>query len=406
MKVLVANLGSTSFKYRLFDMADERQLARGGVERIGAAVSRCFVEINVQRTESDQSVPNHGVAVDACIRQLTDPQTGCLKNASEISAIGFKAVHGGRVSGVQVIDDSVLDAMEEMNSVAPAHNPPYMAAMRQLAKTSSKIPLVAAFETDFHQSIPEASKRYAIPDEIASALPIRKWGFHGASHRYIGWRTAELLGNPDARVISLHLGGSSSISAIRGGKSVATSMGMSPQTGLPHNNRVGDFDPYALPLMMKHTGLGLEDLLKLLATEAGLLGLSGGLSGDVRDLESAAAAGNAKAQLAIDVFVAEIRRQLGSMLVALGGADAMVFTGGIGENSTTIRHAVCHGLSELGISLCNTRNASGDKERRIDDPSKDRISGGSANQRNIQLWIVPTNEELIVARQTVAAIGK
>jgi acetate kinase len=271
-----------------------------------------------------------------------------------------------------------------------------MAAMRQLAETSSKIPLVAAFETDFHQSIPEAWKRYAIPDELASALPIRKWGFHGASHRYIGWRTAELLGNKDARVISLHLGGSSSLAAIRGGKSVATTMGMSPQTGLPHNNRVGDIDPYALPLMIKQTGLGLEELLKVLATQGGLLGLSGGLSGDVRDLESAAASGNAKAQLAIDVFVAEIRRQLGSMLVALGGADAMVFTGGIGENSVTIRHAVCHGLSDLGIVLCDTKNASGDKERRIDDATKGKV----------QLWIVPTNEELIVARQTVAAIRK
>jgi acetate kinase len=319
-----------------------------------------------------------------------------LKDAAEISAIGFKAVHGGRSSGVQIIDNSVLDAMEEMNSVAPAHNPPYMAAMRQLAKTSSKIPLVAAFETDFHQSIPEAWKRYAIPDELAEALPIRKWGFHGASHRFIGWRMAELLGNKDARVISLHLGGSSSMAAIRGGKSVATTMGMSPQTGLPHNNRVGDIDPYALPLMIKHTGLSLEELLKVLATQGGLLGLSGGLSGDVRDLETAAASGNAKAQLAIDVFVAEIRRQLGSMLVALGGADALAFTGGIGENSTTIRQAVCQGLGDLGIALCETKNHSGDKERRIDDATKGKI----------QLWIVPTNEELIVARQTVAAIGK
>jgi acetate kinase len=271
-----------------------------------------------------------------------------------------------------------------------------MAAMRQLAKTTSKIPLVAAFETDFHQSIPEAWKRYAIPDELAEALPIRKWGFHGASHRFIGWRMAELLGNKDARVISLHLGGSSSMAAIRGGKSVATTMGMSPQTGLPHNNRVGDIDPYALPLMIKHTGLSLEELLKVLATQGGLLGLSGGLSGDVRDLETAAASGNAKAQLAIDVFVAEIRRQLGSMLVALGGADALAFTGGIGENSTTIRQAVCQGLGDLGIALCETKNHSGDKERRIDDATKGKI----------QLWIVPTNEELIVARQTVAAIGK
>jgi len=401
VKVLVANLGSTSFKYRLFDMSDERQLARGGVERIGSPSSRCFVEIGTSKVEMEQSVPNHGVAVDACIQQLTNPTSGCLRDASEISAIGFKAVHGGRVSGVQIIDESVLQAMDEMNSVAPAHNPPYMAAMRQLATMAAKIPLVAAFETDFHQSIPEAWKRYAIPDALAEQLPIRKWGFHGASHRFIGWRMSQLLANSDARVISLHLGGSSSLCAMRGGRSVATTMGMSPQTGLPHNNRVGDLDPYALPLMMEKSGLSLKDLLKVLATEGGLLGLSGGLSGDVRDLEQAADQGHAKARLALDVFIAEIRRQLGSMLVALGGADAIVFTGGIGENSITVRRAVCDGLLDLGIALCETKNQAGDnqagdKERRIDD----------AARGNSQLWIVPTNEELIVARQTVEAIRK
>ena len=393
MKVLVANLGSTSFKYRLFDMSNERQLARGGVERIGSPESRCFVEIGEYRGELTQSVPNHGTAVDTCISQLTHPTHGCLQNASEISAIGFKAVHGGRLSGVQRIDEKVLAAMDEMNSVAPAHNPPYMAAMKQLASMSSHIPLVAAFETDFHQTIPEAWKRYAIPASIANALPIRRWGFHGASHRYIGWRTAHLMGRSDARIISCHLGGSSSLCAIRGGNSMATTMGMSPQSGLPQNNRVGDLDPYSLPLMMEHTGLTLERLLHLLSTQAGLLGLSNGLSGDVRDLERASEAGNSDAKLALDVYIADIRRQMGGMLMALGGADAIVFTGGIGENGVGIRQAVCHGLGDLGIGLSSTSNASGSIERRIDD-----------SQGKVQIWIVPTNEELIVARQTVAAI--
>ena len=393
MKVLVANLGSTSFKYRLFDMSTEQQLARGGVERIGSPESRCFVEIGEYRGELTQPVPNHGTAVDACISQLTHPTHGCLQNASEISAIGFKAVHGGRLSGVQRIDGKVLAAMDEMNSVAPAHNPPYMAAMKQLASMSSHIPLVAAFETDFHQTIPEAWKRYAIPASIASALPIRRWGFHGASHRYIGWRTAQLMARSDARIISCHLGGSSSLCAIRDGKSMATTMGMSPQTGLPQNNRVGDLDPYCLPLMMEHTGLTLERLLHLLSTQAGLLGLSNGLSGDVRDLENASMAGNNDARLALDVYVADIRRQMGGMLMALGGADAIVFTGGIGENGVGIRQAVCQGLEDLGIRLSATSNASGPVERRIDD-----------SHGKVQIWIVPTNEELIVARQTVAAI--
>jgi len=392
MKVLVANLGSTSFKYRLFDMTDERQLARGGVERIGSAESRCFVEIGSYKGEMTKPIPVHGVAVEACISQLTDPTHGCIQSASDISAIGFKAVHGGRLSGVQRIDEHVLAAMDEMNSVAPAHNPPYMAAMKQLAGMS-QIPLVAAFETDFHQTIPEAWKRYALPAELANTLPIRKWGFHGASHRFIAGRVSQLMNRSDARVISCHLGGSSSLCAIRDGKSVATTMGMSPQSGLPQNNRVGDLDPYSLPLMMEHSGMNLEALLHHLSTKAGLLGLSNGVSGDIRDLEQAADAGNADAKLALDVYVAEIRRQMGGMLMALGGLDAIVFTGGIGENGARIRKSVCEGLEDLGIQLSETDNSTGATERRID-----------ASTGKVQIWIVPTNEELVVARQTVVAI--
>jgi len=287
-----------------------------------------------------------------------------------------------------------LAAMDEMNSVAPAHNPPYMSAMKQLA-SMSRIPLVAAFETDFHQTIPDAWKRYALPASIANALPIRKWGFHGASHRFIGGRMAQLLKRDDARVISCHLGGSSSLCAIKSGKSVATTMGMSPQSGLPQNNRIGDLDPFALPLMMQHSGLSLEQLLHQLATQAGLLGLSNGLSGDVRDLEQAADSGNGDAQLALDVYVAEIRRQMGGMMMALGGVDAIVFTGGIGENGKRIRQQVCNSLDDLGIRLCPDKNQSGNTERRIDD-----------GVGKVQLWIVPTNEEIVVARQTVEAIRK
>lgn len=393
MKVLVANLGSTSFKYRLFDMSTEKQLARGGVERIGSPMSRCNVEIGDYRGEMEMPVPHHGVAVRACVQQLTDPEHGCVSSASEISAIGFKAVHGGRLAGVFKIDESVLTAMEEVSSVAPAHNPPYLAAMRQLAETVPDIPLVAAFETDFHLTIPEARRRYALPKAWADALPIRKWGFHGASHRFIATRSAQLLGRTDARVISCHLGGSSSLTAIHSGKSVATTMGMSPQTGLPQNNRVGDLDPFCLPMLMQHTGMNLEEMLKSLSTEAGLLGLSGGVSGDIRDLENAANNGNADAQLALDVYVAEIRRQLGSMLVALGGLDALVFTGGIGENGANIRAAVCSGLSELGISLDEAKNRSSKGEVRLD-----------AADSRAQIWIIPTNEELIVARQTASAL--
>jgi len=392
MKILVANLGSTSFKYRLFDMADERQLARGGVERIGSPESPCFVEIDGKKTELKAKVPEHAAAVRKCLEQLTDPNTGCLKNAREVAAIGFKAVHGGRVSGVERVTPDVLAAMEEMSLVAPAHNPPYIKAMRLLAEKLPEIPLVAAFETGFHATIDDRLRYYPVPYEWAEKLQIKRWGFHGASHRYIAQRTSQLLGRYDLRIISCHLGGSNSLCAIRGQQSVATSMGMSPQTGLPHNNRVGDFDPFAIPLIMQAEGLSLHQVLDTLAERSGLLGLSG-ISGDIRDLEEAAAQGKARAKLALDVFVAEIRRHLGGMLMELGGVDVIVFTGGIGENGVGIRAGVCAGLDELGVVLDPVLNAKAKGEFRV---SRD---GG-----RVQVWTVPTNEELIVARQTKHAL--
>jgi acetate kinase len=383
---LVANLGSTSFKYRLFDMADERQLARGGVERIGSPESRCFVEIGGHRQEMTARVPDHAVAVRQCLEQLTHPETGCLKDAKEVSAIGFKAVHGGRISGTQRVTADVLAAMEEMNQVAPAHNPPYIRAMRLLAERLPEIPMVAAFETGFHATIPDRVRCYAVPYEWAEQHQVKRWGFHGASHRYIGNRVADLLGREDLRVISCHLGGSSSLCAMRGRRSVATSMGMSPQTGLPNNNRSGDFDPFALPVIMKAAGKTLDQVLDDLACRSGLLGLSG-ISGDVRDLEQAAAAGNERARLALDVFHTEVRRYLGGLLVELGGVDVIAFTGGIGENRVQTRSAICAGLGELGIVLDEAANATAKGEARIDAP-----------ESRTQIWIVPTNEEIVVAR--------
>jgi acetate kinase len=388
MKILVANLGSTSFKYRLFDMAEEAQLARGGVERIGSAESPCFVEIGGKKVELKGAVPDHAAAVRQCLAQLTDPHTGCLKSASEVAAIGFKAVHGGRISGVQRVTPDVLAAMEEMSLVAPAHNPPYIKAMRLLAEKLPEIPLVAAFETGFHATIDDRLRYYPVPYEWAEKLHIKRWGFHGASHRYIAQRTSQLLGRYDLRIISCHLGGSNSLCAIRGQQSVATSMGMSPQTGLPHNNRVGDFDPFAIPLIMQAEGLSLHQVLDTLAEKSGLLGLSG-ISGDIRDLEEAAGQGKARARLALDVFTAEIRRHLGGMLIELGGVDCIVFTGGIGENGVNVRTGVCAGLAEMGIVLDAGLNASAKGECRI-----------SPDSSRVQVWVVPTNEELVVARQT------
>ena len=282
--------------------------------------------------------------------------------------------------------------MEEMNGVAPAHNPPYIKAMRLLSEKLPEIPLVAAFETGFHATIPDRLRTYAIPRAWTDQWQIKRWGFHGASHRYIGRRVAELLKRADLRVISCHLGGSSSLCAIRHGESVATSMGMSPQSGLPQNNRVGDFDPFALPRIMQATGLSLEDTLSKLATEGGLLGISG-VSGDIRDLELAADEGNSQARLALDVYIAEIRRHLGGLMIELGGADVLVFTGGIGENDARIRAAVCGNLLELGIELDETLNEAATP---LLVTGEAEISSAASR---VKIWAVPTNEELIVAEQ-------
>ncbi|MCA9238925.1 MAG: acetate/propionate family kinase, partial [Planctomycetales bacterium] len=270
----------------------------------------------------------------------------------------------------------------------PAHNPPYVAAMRQLREKLPHIPLVAAFETGFHLTIPPRLKHYAAPVEWATEYGIQRWGFHGASHRFVAQRTRELLEKDDLRVISCHLGGSSSVCAIRNGQSVATSMGMSPQSGLPQNNRVGDFDPFALPVLMERAGKTLDEALDMLANRCGLKGLSGA-SGDVRDLAAAANNGDERARLALDVYTTSVRHYLGAYLVELGGADVIAFAGGIGENRGDIRAAVCDGLSGLGIELDATKNSEASREGPI-----------HAATSRTQVWIVPTNEELIVARQT------
>jgi acetate kinase len=391
MKILVANLGSTSFKYRLFDMADERVLARGGVERIGSAQSRCFVEADGRRDEQEIAAPDHAAAVRLCLKQLSDPKLGCLKSPAELAAIGFKAVHAFGLAGVECVDERVLAAMEAYADVAPAHNPPYVRAMRLLRQELPEIPLVAAFEYGFHETMPPAQHLYAVPLEWTH-FGIHRWGFHGASHRYIAERTAQLLGNPKAKIISCHLGGSSSLCAIEEGYSVATSMGMSPQTGLPQNNRVGDFDVFALPALMRATGKSLEQLLDDLACRSGLLGLSG--YNDLRDVEEDASKGSLVSQQAIDVYVAAVRHYLGAYLLLLNGADVIVFTGGIGENSATIRTGICANLDWFGIRLDPTKNEKAKSEAAV-----------HASDSRVQLWTMPTNEELIVARQVKALLA-
>jgi acetate kinase len=387
MKILVANLGSTSFKYRLFDMANgEKLLAKGGVERIGSAQARSYVSGEHGNREVIGAVEDHAAAVNACLAFLCDPEIGGLRDAKELTAIGFKAVHADGISGVQRVTSKVLAAMEAYNAVCPAHNPPYVNALRLVGEKLPQIPLVAAFETGFHQTVPQERQWYAVPREWA-AMGIRRYGFHGASHRYIAERSAQLNGRA-AKVISCHLGGSSSLCAIANGKSLVTSMGFSPQTGLPQNNRVGDFDPFALPVIMRKTGKTLDAVLADLATKGGLAGVSDA-GNDLRDIELAAENGNESARLAIEVYVEAVRHYLGAYLVALNGAETIIFTGGIGENSAKMRSAICANLDWFGIAL---------------DPQKNQAAKGEASvheaSSRVQLWIMPTNEEIIVARQT------
>jgi acetate kinase len=367
MNVLVANLGSTSFKYKLLDMdADGEVVARGGYERIG---------------QSGSPYATHGDVIDVILKELP----------RKPDAIGFKAVHGGPISGAVRVTDEVLAVQEQFADVAPAHNPAYVAAMRAFRTKLPGVPQVAAFETAFHQTIPLSRQVYAIPLEWTEKLGIRRYGFHGASHRYIATRVKELLGNSARRIISCHLGGSCSICAIENGKSIANSFGMTAQSGVPHNNRVGDFDTFALVKLLKQ-GLAIDEIFRRLGKEGGMLGLSG-ISPDMRDVEKAAAAGDARAKLAVDAFVESVRHFIGSYLVALGGCDVLVFTGGIGENAIAIREAICRNMEWAGIELDLQKNQVRGKETKI-----------SRLESRAEIWTVPTNEELIVARQTVAVL--
>lgn len=381
MIVLVSNIGSTSFKFRLFDMTDERELARGGAERIGLDDAR--VKVGDQAWEG--RLADHGAAIDRCLSLLPNPNV-------RLDAIGFKAVHGGPISGAVRVDDKVIETMEAFSDIAPAHNPPYVTAMKAFAAKLPDVPQVAAFETAFHQTIPASRTTYGIPWEWTEA-GVRRYGFHGASHRYIAVRSAEVLRQNDLKVISCHIGGSSSICAIENGKSVANSFGTSAQSGLPHNNRVGDFDAYAMLKVLPRFRLSFVDALAKMARQGGLLGISG-VSNDHRDIEEAAAGGNARAQLALDVLTDAVKFYIGAYLAFLNGADLIVFTGGIGENAAAFRAAVCSNMDYAGIQLDPDRNKVRGKEATI-----------SADGSRVRVMTIPTNEELIVARQTKETLG-
>lgn len=393
MKILVANLGSTSLKWRLFYFtgAQERLLHKGGFER----------------------VTDHTQAISSCLLQLKE--AGHIRTEADLAAVGFKTIMARGINGCVRLDETVVRAMEAYNGIAPAHNPPYISGIRLFASMMPAVPLVGLFETAFYQWVPSAAVRYAVP-EAWHELGIRRWGFHGASHKFIAERSAELLertdvaerarrlyvdggaspvAKPDLRVISCHLGGSSSVTGILNGAAIGTSMGLSPQSGLPQNNRVGDLDSFALPFLMRATGLTLDEAERVMCKESGLKALSGGYN-DLRDIQQQATAGNPQATLALEVYVQQTRHWIGSLLLQLNGADALVFTAGIGENQTGLRAAICANLDQLGIVL----------EAEVNRATTAREAVISAPESRVKVMVIPTNEELVVAREVKRFLDK
>jgi acetate kinase len=378
MKCLIPNIGSTSFKFRVLSMPDEAVLMAGRVERIGQPGGECA---------------DYPAAIRKCIQSIAGPGMP-LASLDEIGAIGFKVVHSGTLSEPQTIDDEFLASMEEFSFLAPAHNPPYIAAIKAFREVLPQVPLVAVIETGPYRWMEEASTTCAVPYEWREKHGIRRYGFHGASHRSASQRTQELLGRSDLRHISCHLGGSSSLAAFRNGVAVDTSFGTSPQSGLPQNNRVGDIDVFAVLHMMKKLGLDPDQMAALLGSKSGLAGISG-TSGDLRDLTDAAEAGQSRSQIALDVFVRAIRHYLGAFLLSLGGVDAITFSGGIGENSALIRSGVLKNLSAFGIECDEEKNHSIQGEGVIS-----RLTSA------VKILVVPANEELIIARDTIAVVER
>jgi acetate kinase len=378
MKCLIPNIGSTSFKFRVLEMPLEQVLGEGRIERIGQPGSECG---------------DYESAIRNCIGAVAGRDKP-LKSLDEIGAVGFKVVHAGPRAEPQLIGDELLAAMEEFKFLAPAHNPPYITAIQAFRRVLPGVPLVAVIETGPYRFMDEASTTYSAPYEWRSDFGIRRYGFHGASHRSASERIQALLGRTNLRHISCHLGGSSSLAALRSGVAVDVSMGASPQSGLPQNNRVGDIDAFAVLHMMKKLSLDPDEMAALLGSQSGLAGISGG-TGDIRDIENAAGSGDRRAQLALDVFVHSIRHYLGAYLLELGGADAITFSGGIGENSAAIRAAVLKDTRAFGIELDEDRNRA--------------LKGEGAITREdspVKVFVVPANEELIIARETCAVVHR
>ncbi|MGL5514739.1 MAG: acetate/propionate family kinase [Sporomusa sp.] len=397
MKVLVVNCGSSSIKYQLINMIDESVLAKGLVERIGLDGSVLTHQPEGKdKVVINADISNHSIGIKLVIDALTDSQHGVINSMKEIAAVGHRVVHGAeKFADSVLITPAVMQALEECIEMAPLHNPPNIMGINACSEIMPGVPQVGVFDTAFHQTMPKQAFLYAIPYEAYEKYGIRKYGFHGTSHKYVSQRAAELMGEQltNLRVITCHLGNGASIAAIKHGKCIDTSMGFTPLDGLAMGTRCGAIDPAIIPFLMKKENMTADEVDSYLNKKSGVLGISG-VSSDFRDIEEAADAGKERSQLALDMFAYRVRKYIGSYVAALGGVDAIVFTAGLGENSISMRDQVCNGLEFLGTRI---------------DPDKNNVRGKaqeiSVDGAKVKIFVIPTNEELVIARDTRAICG-
>ena len=395
MKILVINAGSSSLKYQLIDMDSKEVMAKGLCERIGIDGSLLNHTVNGNKLQIPTEMKNHAQAIKAVIAALLDKEHGVISDMSEISAVGHRVVHGGeKFSQSVVITEAVKKALEECIDLAPLHNPPNLTGINACEEAMPGVPQVAAFDTAFHQTMPAESYLYAIPYKYYEKHKIRRYGFHGTSHKYVAGRAAAMLGKniEDLKIITCHLGNGSSITAVNGGKSMDTTMGFTPLAGLLMGTRCGDIDPAIVTFLMEKEGLSASEMDTVMNKQSGILGLSG-VSSDFRDVEKAAAEGNKVAQIGLNMFDYQVKKTIGAYAAAMGGVEAIVFTAGVGENNKVLRANVAKGLAFMGVAIDDEKNAVRGEEIDI-----------SAPNATVRTLVIPTNEELAIAMETQALV--
>ncbi len=399
MKILVINCGSSSIKYKLFDMSSRTVLAQGGIEKVGIPGSFLkYTKSNGEKAILEKDVPDHSVGIQWIFDMLTDPKEGCIKSLSELDAVGHRVLHGGdKFTESCLVTDSVKEQIKACFPLGPLHNPANLKGIMAVETLLPNIPQVAVFDTAFHQTMPRESFLYAVPYELYEKDAVRRYGFHGTSHRFVSKRALEYLGMKaeGSKIITAHIGNGGSITAVVDGKSFDTSMGMTPLEGLMMGTRSGDIDTGAVTYLMEREGYNAKKISDILNKQSGLLGISG-VSSDMREVEAAADGGNDRAKLAINMFVYRVRKYIGAYIAAMNGIDAIVFTGGIGENNQPIREAVCLGLSGLGVDLDLEQNK---KIRGVEGT----ISTPSSK---IKVIVIPTDEEYMIASDTLDLVKK